>query len=206
MNFADLFEALHGAQGVSMRARMPPPPSREEVDEMYALLGLTSTATSGEIRKAYRKLALRKHPDRGGDPEEFQHLQHGACGAGAGVGGERGQGVLRSARHRGPSVPRVRGSPPPMLWRTAASARQDGAWGRSGACWRRGRRVGAQSRPRRLSTRLAAPCGGLSPGPVAWRRHSLLFDPLPRGWAAGWGCSAGTGPGARESCVRPPPR
>ena len=29
---------------------------------------------AGSITKAYRKLARKKHPDKGGDPEEFKAL------------------------------------------------------------------------------------------------------------------------------------
>lgn len=35
-----------------------------EVKDLYALLGLTSTAAPEDIRKAYRKLALKHHPDK----------------------------------------------------------------------------------------------------------------------------------------------
>lgn len=47
--------------------------SPREVDntKYYKLLGVEKTATYDEIRKAFRKLALKKHPDRGGDKEEF---------------------------------------------------------------------------------------------------------------------------------------
>jgi hypothetical protein len=34
--------------------------------------GLTSTATAAEVRRAFRKLALQQHPDRGGDAERFR--------------------------------------------------------------------------------------------------------------------------------------
>ena len=37
---------------------------------LYTLLGIQRDADSVAIRSAYRKLALRHHPDRGGDPEE----------------------------------------------------------------------------------------------------------------------------------------
>jgi DnaJ family protein A protein 2 len=41
---------------------------------LYEIMGLQPNATESEIRKAYRKLALTHHPDRGGDPEQFKEL------------------------------------------------------------------------------------------------------------------------------------
>ena len=40
----------------------------------YELLGVDKGADKNEIKKAYRKLAMQKHPDKGGDPEEFKKL------------------------------------------------------------------------------------------------------------------------------------
>lgn len=40
-----------------------------------AFLGLPPGATEADINKMYKKLALELHPDKGGDPEEFQELQ-----------------------------------------------------------------------------------------------------------------------------------
>lgn len=34
----------------------------------YAVLGLTKSATDAEVKQAYRRLASKYHPDRGGDP------------------------------------------------------------------------------------------------------------------------------------------
>ena len=41
----------------------------------YQTLGVAKTATSDEIKKAYRKLASQHHPDKGGDTATFQKIQ-----------------------------------------------------------------------------------------------------------------------------------
>jgi DnaJ-class molecular chaperone len=41
----------------------------------YTTLGVNSTATQDEIKKAYRKLASLHHPDKGGNTAKFQDLQ-----------------------------------------------------------------------------------------------------------------------------------
>ena len=40
--------------------------------DLYANLGLTKDATTNELKKAYHKLSLKHHPDKGGDEEKFK--------------------------------------------------------------------------------------------------------------------------------------
>ena len=40
----------------------------------YTILGIQPNASQEEIKKAYRKLSLKHHPDRGGDAEKFKEL------------------------------------------------------------------------------------------------------------------------------------
>ena len=40
----------------------------------YDILNLPKNANVDEIKKAYRRLAVQKHPDKGGDPEEFKQI------------------------------------------------------------------------------------------------------------------------------------
>lgn len=46
--------------------------SKKEVDtkKYYDVLGIGQKASQDDIRKAYRKLAVKLHPDKGGDPEK----------------------------------------------------------------------------------------------------------------------------------------
>ena len=41
----------------------------------YQTLGVSRDADSSEIKKAYRKLASKHHPDKGGDEQKFKQLQ-----------------------------------------------------------------------------------------------------------------------------------
>lgn len=43
--------------------------------DYYNILGVSKTATQQEIKQAYRRLASKHHPDRGGDTAEFQKIE-----------------------------------------------------------------------------------------------------------------------------------
>jgi DnaJ family protein A protein 2 len=68
--FGGGFEEMGGMGG-----RRGPP---KEVDntKYYELLGVDKKASMDDIKKSFRKLALKNHPDRGGDKEKFQELQN----------------------------------------------------------------------------------------------------------------------------------
>ena len=56
----------------------PPPPSCAKSSlsgEWYTILGVSKNACPAEIKQNYRKLALKHHPDKGGDTDHFQKIQ-----------------------------------------------------------------------------------------------------------------------------------
>ena len=44
------------------------------MNNFYDTLGVTETSTQDEIKKAYRKLAIEHHPDKGGDEDKFKKI------------------------------------------------------------------------------------------------------------------------------------
>lgn len=64
--FGDFF----GQQFHQQREEQP----KSQETELYDVLGLTKEASSEDIKKAFRKLAVKYHPDRGGDAEKFKEI------------------------------------------------------------------------------------------------------------------------------------
>lgn len=69
------FEEFAGGGMGGPRGRGGP---KKEVDNkrFYDLLGVPKNATLDEIKKAFRKKALKEHPDKGGDAEKFKELSY----------------------------------------------------------------------------------------------------------------------------------
>lgn len=53
-----------------MGRRGPP----ADTKKLYEVLGVDKSATTADIKKAYRKLAIQHHPDKGGDEEKFKEI------------------------------------------------------------------------------------------------------------------------------------
>jgi hypothetical protein len=48
--------------------------NKENFENYYQILGLSDFASIEEVKKAFRELAKKHHPDRGGDPEKFKKI------------------------------------------------------------------------------------------------------------------------------------
>ena len=48
--------------------------SYEKDTKLYEIMELDPSSNASEIRRQYKKLAVKLHPDKGGDPEKFKEL------------------------------------------------------------------------------------------------------------------------------------
>ncbi|WP_020564760.1 co-chaperone DjlA [Methylosarcina fibrata] len=70
-------QAQQRFQGWGQKHRHRPGPKRSSLEEAYGVLGLTPSASEAEIKKAYRRLMSKHHPDKlaaRGLPEDMMKL------------------------------------------------------------------------------------------------------------------------------------
>ena len=96
--------------------------------DYYKTLGVPRTATSDEIKKAFRKLARKHHPDAGGDEAKFKELNEA-------------YEVLSDDKKRelydqyGTSAAREASTAGPTFWKASATAKAHLARTGTSATW-----------------------------------------------------------------------
>lgn len=71
---SDPFENFSNHHGSGGRRAKRPSAANVDTKKLYEVLGVEKTADAKEIKKAYRKLAVKHHPDKGGDEHVFKEI------------------------------------------------------------------------------------------------------------------------------------
>lgn len=50
-------------------------PKKSDNTRYYETLGVSKNASQDDLKKAYRKAAIKNHPDKGGDPEKVNSFR-----------------------------------------------------------------------------------------------------------------------------------
>jgi len=68
------FEGMGGGGGFPGGGMRGPPKPKADTQKFYDLLGVDKQATFDQIKKAFRKKAIKEHPDKGGDLTKWQEI------------------------------------------------------------------------------------------------------------------------------------
>merc|ERR1719436_359495 len=74
MFFSGGFPGMDGGMPGGMGGRGGRSSKPVDNTSFYKALEVEKGASEPEIKKAYRKLAVKHHPDKGGDPEKFKEI------------------------------------------------------------------------------------------------------------------------------------
>merc|ERR1719436_2068211 len=74
MFFSGGFPGMDGGMPGGMGGRSRRGGGNVDTEKFYKVLDVDKGASEADIKKAYRKLAVKHHPDKGGDPEKFKEI------------------------------------------------------------------------------------------------------------------------------------
>ena len=80
MHFSSGFGGMPGGMpGMGGMGGMGGRSKNVDTTKLYEVLGVEKDADQKVLKKAYRKLCLKHHPDKGGDEHVFKEVNAGEC-------------------------------------------------------------------------------------------------------------------------------